>query len=353
MDILEAKHGEEKHTEKIHEKKDIWDILKSLGAAFLAAVVAIMGGWYNLQQAQLNKASEMRQVYTNIMTERESSDNTIRAKMFEMLFNAMFAKGFVSKDINPDDVHTIKQQVMFLDLLSRNFDTVDIRPLFEDLDTELTKKIYDEKGFTVRQRGDYFAMRAELRRVGRNLSVKQLNALASLPGTVVQGIVVLKDKDGNIQTIKDESVSNVSGSKIPVEIKPDDISDGMVDILLEYTKSKSSDQAFKAPSFAITFYDLPYIDNSVLDMDMRVGVLLTKYVSIRDLDMFRDRLDKKLIKDYQDLKDGGIEQYAELRIIKFPAKYIGNRDRPYLQEIIQNLVGDQKEKAQEEKTATK
>ncbi len=159
---------------------------------------------------------------------------------------------------------------------------------------------------------------------------------------MVQGIVLLKDKDGAIQVIMDESASNGNGSKIPVEIKPNDISDGMVDISLEYTKSKASDKAFKAPSFIITFYDLPYIDNSVLDIDMRVGVLLTKYVSIRDLDLFRDRLDRKLLKDYQDLKDGGITQYAELRIIKFPAKYIGNRDRPYLQEIIQDLLGGQK-----------
>jgi hypothetical protein len=348
MDILEEKHGEE-----IHEKKDIWDILKSLGPAFLAAVVAIMGGWYNMQQSQLTKASEMREVYTNIMTERESSDNTIRAKMFEMLFNAMFAKGFGSADMNPDDVRTIKQQVMFLDLLSRNFDTVDIKPLFEDLDHELTQKSYNDKGFSSRQRGDYFAMRAELRRVGRNLSVKQLNALASLPGSAVQGLVLLKDKDGVIQTIKDESALNGNGDKIPVEIKPNDISDGMVDISLEYTRSKASDKAFKAPSFVITFYDMPYIDNSVLDKDMRVGVLLTKYVSIRDLDMFRDRLDKRLIKDYQDLKDGGITQYAELRIIKFPAKYIGNRDRPYLQEIIQSLVGEEKERVQEGKTASR
>ncbi len=352
MDIFEAKQAVEKHTEEIHEKKDIWDILKSLGPAFLAAVVALMGGWYNLQQSQLTKASEMREVYTNIMTERESSDNTIRAKMFEMLFNAMFAKGFGSGDMNPDDVRTIKQQVMFLDLLSRNFDTVDIKPLFEGLDNDLTKKIYDDKGYSAIERGDYFAMRAELRRVGRNLSVKQLNALASLPGSIVQGLVLLKDKDGVIQTIKDEAVSNGNGDKIPVEIKTNDISDGMVDISLEYTKSKATDQAFKAPSFMITYYDLPYIDNSVLDKDMRVGVLLTKYVSIRDLDLFRDRLDKRLIKDYQDLKDGGIMQYAELRIIKFPAKYIGNRDRPYLQEIIQSLVGEQKEKG-EEKTATK
>lgn len=343
--------SEENPVEEIHQKKDIWDILKSLGPAFLAAVVAVMGGWYNMQQTQLNKSSEMRQVYTNIMTERESSDNTIRAKMFEMLINAMFAKGFGPANAHPDDVRIIKQQVMFLDLLSRNFDTVDIKPLFEDLDSELTKKIYDEKSYSSKQRGDDFALRTELRRVGKNLSVKQLNALASLPGSFVQGVVLLKDREGVIQAIKDESASN--GVNIPVEIKPNDISDGMVDISLEYTKSKPSDQGFKAPSFIITFYDLPYIDNSVLDTDMRVGILLTKYVSIRDLDLFRNKIDKKLIKDYEDLKAGGITQYAELRIIRFPAKYIGNRDRPYLQEIIQNLVGDQKEKTQEKKTATK
>ncbi len=353
MDIFEQK-PEEGQSGEIRQKKDIWDILKSLGPAFLAAVVAIMGGWYNLQQTQLNKTTEMRQVYTNIMTERESSDNTIRAKMFEMLINAMFAKGFGTASAGSDDVRSIKQQVMFLDLLSRNFDTVDIKPLFEDLDNELTRKIYDEKAYSRQQRGENFALRAELRRVGRNLSVKQLNALASLPGSVVQGIVILKDKEGVIQVIMDESASDGNGVKIPVEIKPNDISDGMVDISLEYTKSKSSDKAFKAPSFIITFYDLPYIDNSVLDIDMRVGVILTKYVPIRDLDLFRDRLDKKLIKDYEDLKAGGITQYAELRIIRFPAKYIGNRDRPYLQEIIQDLLGGQKrEKKEQDMTSSK
>ena len=330
--------------EEKHEKKDVWDILKSVGPAFLAAVVAVMGGWYNLQQAQLNKSSELRQVYTNIMTERESSDNTIRAKMFEMLSNAMFAKGVVgAANTNPEDARTIKQQVMYLDLMSRNFDTVDIRPLFEELDSELTKKIYNNKRYSDGQQGDYFAMRAELRRVGRNLAIKQLNALASLPGSVVKGFVLLQGKDGVVQVIQDETASNGTGEKIPVEIKPDTMSDGLINISLDYNKSKASDQSFKAPSFEISSYDLPYIDNSVLDVDMRVGVILTKYVSIRDLDLFRDRLDKKLIKDYQDLRDGGITQYAELKIIKFPAKYIGNRDRPYLQEIIQNLVGDQKE----------
>jgi hypothetical protein len=236
-----------------HAKKDFWDILHTLGPAIIAAAVGIVGGMYNYQQAQISKASEMREVYTKIMAERESSDNSIRATMFEMLFNAMFAKGFGSANSNPDDIHNIKQQVMFLDVLSRNFDTVDIKPLFEDLDSELTKKIYDGKDYSVDQRGNYFEMRSELRRIGKNLSIKQLNALASLPDSVVKTIVLLQDMKGNIQTMQDETASNGNGDTIPVEIKPEGISDGMVNISLEYQKTKASDQGIKAPSFIITF----------------------------------------------------------------------------------------------------
>jgi hypothetical protein len=340
--MSEEKPTEEKPAGEKRTKKDIWDILKSLGPAILAATVGIMGGWYNLQQTKLTKATERRQVYTTITTERENSDNTIRAKMFEMLINSMFSKGVGTTTANPNDASAIEKQVMFLDLMSRNFDTVDVKPLFVDLDNTLTKKIYDEKNYSVTQRGDFFDIRSELRRIGKDLSVKQLNALASLPGSVVQNFTILKDNDGNIQAIKDESVTNGNNLKIPVDIKTNDILDGEVNISLEYTKSKSSDPSFKAPSFYVSFYDLPYIDNSVLDKDMRVGVILTKYVNTHDLDLFSERLDKKLVKDYQDLKDGGITQLAEMKIIRFPAKYIGNRDRPYLQQIIEDLVGDQK-----------
>jgi hypothetical protein len=325
------------------KKKDLWDIMQALGPALIAATVAIMGSIYSYQQAQMTKASEMREVYTKIMTERESSDNNIRANMFQMLFNAMF-----DKDINsagtPDNISLIKKRVMFLDVLSRNFDTVDIKPLFEDLDGELTKKIYNDKSYSDGAQKDYFAMRAELRRIGRNLSVKQLNALASLPGTVVKSIVLIEDKDKNLMVMQDDSAANGNGDAIPVEIKAQGLDDGKVEISLEYQKTKASDKGFKAPSFIITFYDMPYIDNSVIDKDMRVGVVLTKYATTKDLDLFRDRIDKRLIKDYEDLKSGGIAKYAELRLIKFPAKYTGHRDRPYLQEILQDLIAEEKSK---------
>lgn len=336
---------EEQHQkpEEPPKKKDLWDIMQALGPALIAATVAIMGSVYSYQQAQMTKASEMREVYTKIMTERESSDNNIRASMFQMLFNAMF-----DKDINsastPDNINLIKKRVMFLDVLSRNFDTVDIKPLFEDLDGELTKKIYNDKSYSDGAQKDYFAMRSELRRIGRNLSVKQLNALASLPGTVVKSIVLIEDKDKKLMVMQDESATNGNGDTIPVEIKSQSLDDGKVEISLEYQKSKASDQGFKAPSFIITFYDMPYIDNSVIDKDMRVGVVLTKYATTNDLELFRDRIDKRLIKDYEDLKAGGIAKYAELRLIKFPAKYTGHRDRPYLQEILQDLVEEKKTK---------
>ena len=334
---------QQKKPEEPPRKKDLWDIMQALGPALIAATVAVMGSIYGYQQAQMTKSSEMREVYTKIMTERESSDNNIRASMFQMLFNAMFDKD-INSSATPDNISLIKKRVMFLDVLSRNFDTVDIKPLFEDLDGELTKKIYNDKSYSDGAQKNYFAMRSELRRIGRNLSVKQLNALASLPGTVVKSIVLIEDKEAKLTVMQDENTANGNGDTIPVEIKAQSLDDGKVEIALEYLKTKASDQGFKAPSFIVTFYDMPYIDNSVIDKDMRVGVVLTKYVRTKDLDMFRDRIDKRLIKDYEDLKAGGIVKYAELRLIKFPAKYTGHRDRPYLQEILQDLIAEEKSK---------
>lgn len=330
--------------EEIKGKKDLWDILSALGPAMIAAVVAVLGIMYNSQQAEITKATEMRQVYTNIMAQRETSDNSIRATMFGMLFNAMFDKGLESAERNPDDIAALKKRVMFLDLMSRNFDTIDIKPLFEDLDLDLSRKIAGIE-YTAAKRGDYYALRSELRRIGRNLSVKQLNALASLPGSAVARFILMKTRDGEIQVMQDETASDGLSAALPVEVKAREITDGMVDISLEYRKAKASDPGFKAPSFVITFYDLPYIDNTVMDKDMRVGVVLSKCVSTADLDLYRAWLDKKLVKDYEDLKAGGITEYAELRIIRFPAEYIGNRDRPYLQDIIHNLVDEKAEAA--------
>jgi hypothetical protein len=324
-------------SDNVKQKKDLWDILQALGPAIIAATVAIVGTMYNHQQAQIAKASEMREVYTKIMAERESSDNNIRATMFGMLFNAMFQKEGGLKG-EPTSIRAVKQQVMFLDLLSRNFDTIDIKPLFEDLDNEMTKEVYDGK-YPAELRGEMFLMRNDLRRIGKNLSIKQLNALASLSGSEVRRVVIMQMEDGTIQVIPDD-VPAGKADDFPVEIKPEVMHDGVIDLTLDYKKSKAADQGFKAPSFYITFYDLPYIDNSVLDKDMRIALVLTKFFNVLDLEKFRSKLDRRLLKDYQDMKDGGISKYAEVRLIKFPAKYTGHRDRPYLQEILQDLVED-------------
>ncbi len=315
-------------------RKDIWDIIKALGPAIIAAAVAIVGSSYNYQQAQLTKSSQMREAYTRIMTERENSDNNIRAKMFEMVTGAMFDKQ-MSSNVDLDDTGAIKQRIMFLDLLSRNFDTVDIKPLFEDLDGELTRRLDPTYGFAAAKRGEVFMLRSELRRIGRNLSIKQLNALGSLPGSVIKRVVIFEDASGALTAMPDESVTN---GTVPVEVKPLAINDGNIEVKVDYQRNKLGDQGFKAPDFVISFYDLPYIDNTVLDKDMRIGVILTKYCNIEDLARYRTRLDAKTIREYEELKAGGISRYAELRLIKFPAQYTGYRDRPYLQEVLQDLV---------------
>lgn len=340
-------------TEPGKGKKDRWDIIRALGPAIIAAVVGVLGLWYNYNQADITKRSDRRQVYTNIMAQREVSDNSIRATMFATLLKAMFndGDGLGTKDKGAsDDIDIIKQRVMFLDLMSRNFDTIDIKPLFTELDRDLTKKLADTR-FSVQQNDNFFAMRDQLRRIGRHLSIKQLNALASLSGSEVTKLVIYTYADGVLHVTQDKS--NGNDTSLPVEVKPRAIVDGMVDISLEYNKSKESDPSSLNQSFILTFYDMPYIDNMVIDKDMRISVVLSKYLTTADLDRFKGRfkgsIGRSILEEYEELKKAHISQYAELRIIKFPSKYIGNRDRPYLQDIMENLI-ENNEKVKSGKT---
>ena len=136
--------------------------------------------------------------------------------------------------------------------------------------------------------GIYLTMRSELRRIGRNLSIKQLNALAALHGQ--RGVEVCDFKESYRRTPGRAGCTLIEQQRrrlCPSRSCPRIISDGMVDITLDYRKGTTSDSTFKPPSFIITFYDLPYIDNKVLDKDMRLGVVLSKYVETGDLDRFR------------------------------------------------------------------
>jgi hypothetical protein len=116
--------------------------------------------------------------------------------------------------------------------------------------------------------------------------------------------------------------------------------DGRVRIRLD---APTGGAGFKVPpEFQVSFYDMPYIDNSRLSSETRVAVVLEKYVSPTGYRNFLDEIeDKGLQEDYRELiKRADTCDRAVVQVVRFPENYLGLRDRPYLEEVLSRIQGD-------------
>ena len=127
--------------------KDGWDKTSITVDIVHKVIILIIGSvlaglFYMFQERQ----AESR-YFSDLMSQRESSESQLRAQMFKTLFDAYFANKLAKPDQGSAQkmsstpsaaLDRLKQESMFVDLLSRNFENVDVRPLFEDLDAQLT-----------------------------------------------------------------------------------------------------------------------------------------------------------------------------------------------------------------------
>src|SRR5437899_5657706 len=138
--------------------KDVWD-KASIGIdLFYKVVILIIGSvaaalFYYFQDKQ-----NQSHYFADLMAQRENADSQLRAQMFKTLFDAYFANKLQTAAIHPrapsgdafagsrrtrtergvsTQLTDLKRQTMFTDLLSRNFEDIDVRPLLEDIDAQL------------------------------------------------------------------------------------------------------------------------------------------------------------------------------------------------------------------------
>ncbi len=316
-----------------------------VGPLCVALAVSIIGGWYgykqtdlqiNAQNFQRNLAEESRrrQVFTELITQRERSDNQLRGTMFKTLFEAYFGDTLTDTERGSLEPEQVRRQVMFLDILARNFETIDIKPLFEDLDSRLTRAIQDDR-LPLEQRRSCFRERERLRHVGRGLASRQVSAISSLNGTKVQKIIISQYQgEQKPQTYQ-------KGENINIDLRNIILRDGMVLATFVDTnrpKTNGNPVQQEDPKFSITFYDMPYIDNTRYASGKRLAVVLEKYLSPAGYKPFLFEIDDlTLKKDYSDLPPQLLRQ-ATIRLILFPEDYLGLRDRPYMEEVIQQIT---------------
>ena len=352
------------------ERKDFWDKLQASGPIFVGIAVALIGGWYNLQQNSLQRETLVQQTYTEIVAQREKSDNDIRAQMFQRLVESLFGKlealpntavpsavagdsapGMVSPEQGsaPEELATAsvesrlahyRKRIMFLNLLVHNFETVDIKPLFNQLDLELS-----EMAEGVSQKAgqkNCYALREELRRIGNYVAVRQANALAAAEDARVQRFAFRAKR--NVQGDEIESIRlNDTGTEIPVELVARELDDGSVRVRIEPAwlpgEQVSNFATVSDPEFSVTFYDAPYIDNVRLASGMRVALILNRSIPVEKLVEHPDWIaeDKEMHELVQAYAEEGIANVAEVTLIQFPDEYTALRDRPYVEKIFEDL----------------
>jgi hypothetical protein len=325
--------------------------------------VAIFYTW------QANQAES--HYYADLQSEREKSDIALRGEMFRTLVDTYFtrksedarkAAGGNSADRTEGQrlLNSIEQDIMLSDLLSRNFETIDVRPLFEDLDRRLASLQGggDLAAVTADQKRA-FLLRERLRRVAAGATARQRLLLEWAGGSVFGADVEscpsqdASATEGYAITTKIFSVNTRSQKEpytdsLPVSVtnkysdyvKVTSLKDASVSILGPFSAKAS--QAVP-PSFTVTYFDMPLLETVRLSSGERVAFTVAKHVSARtcsrrlDDDSLTPGERAELGERCGHLKERC--EWASLAITILPADFIGSRDRPYLDQLAKRQRG--------------
>ncbi len=342
--------------------KDKWDKI-SIGVDLAhKCLILIIGSIVAAAFYSFQVLDTQRRSAVELMSQRESSDSSLRAQMFNTLFQAYF-KDMASDQANPDVKSTravanssnahaeklsvpdkldvLKRESMFSDLLSRNFEDMDVRPLLEDLDTQLTTYIgYRSAPGASNSLEDAaihtkaFALRESLRRAAYGATSRQAMSLVGGAKADAASVKVTQCKGGAPDPALPFpdwliQVVNLRDGKVSVAILP------------EINPSESSGAAkHVAPSYIeITFYDMPSLENSIMPTGQRVAFMLTEYVSFEACTKYMDEIEPVIQPQCITLL-ANKEQCDEafIRAVVLPDGYIAPRDRPYKIAAIEERV---------------
>ncbi len=340
-----AREREEKEAK--NPKRDLWE--KSESFAKIVAAVGVSIGSVAIPYiiGKTSEESHRAQVYMQVMSEREKADTAIRQEMFKTLL-ADYLGRFTEEAHGTESEESFRKRIMFLDLLNLNFqEYLNARPLFEDVYLRLEKaKKRENTGSTAYDTWEKF--QKELFRVARNVASSQSAMLTQSQSGISRPFEVTKGKtrcvhlysvdnreELNHKFEKQILEDSKSGSCSDVVIRnpqPQSVDKGSpaIDVELEevnemavtvkvtpYRESfKNSTlnlvQAFKPIRFEVSFFDLPYMDNTRLFDGSRFALLLSN-------------IDKK-------------EATAGFNAIIFKGEFTSLRDRPFFEEMLQKMT---------------
>ena len=329
--------------------RDVWDFIELFlrpTSAFLTAITVALIGWFGqqaliAQQTEETKRMEKAQVaktirakeaqkaeternemiqnyrlYSELLSRREDAESALRRNMFTTILEKFF-------QVNNSEEHEtdMDQRLLKLEMLSLNFgESLSLSPLFISLDHAIDRFPYAPEFSDVSKIDD----RNRLHSLAKRVADQQVSALST--GGIIWEIMIPLDNFENDQNdpksywwpeddtdydpddekINDRTLENITRTYAFNFSEPDH-NYKSVHVLMRITTQNESGEIER--EFDLNYFNFPMVDNTRLSKDQRFALILTDFA----------------------------DTHFTVTAIIFPGKYSGQRDKPFLDDVIHRL----------------
>jgi hypothetical protein len=288
-------------------QKDFWDklqiFLTPLGGLLTAAAIAIFGFVTSNQLDQRQAMETNTRLYSELMSRREESESALRKDMFVSIISSFLNHG--GSDLNSD--------VLNLELLAYNFhESLNLKPLFVDLKRRVGLGLAAAK--TPQSQAEHQDYLDRLERVSREISRKQMIVLEGVGKRFDRTVDLASDPEGTSlepATLVLDSIQTSFG----IDVLGVDRANREIKVGLNIeTPDPEQGRQTKVATFVVSFFDFPMIDNIRLVRGQRAAVVLNNFS----------------------------DDSADLTVVLFPGTYASLKEKPYYNEVIENVLSASK-----------
>ena len=283
--------------------KDWWDkaaiILHPVGGLLAALAVAGLG-FFGSQFLEKRQAEETRaRFYSELISKREEADSALRKDMFMSIIQSF---------LKPEST-SIEDRILKLELLAYNFhESLNLKPLFTQLDTDISRSAASGK----RDQMD------RLEKIAREVARKEMVVLEGV-GKSFERTVDFEDvakSPGGLALEPAKLTLNGIDREFAIVVKKVDVNRKELQIRLEVRthRGSSGDYDTDEAEFWSGFFDFPMIDHTRLSHDQRCAVVVRNFG----------------------------KSSARIALVDFPGSYASLKEKPYIQEMIKDLLGAKK-----------
>jgi len=272
--------------------------------------VAILGLWTSSylrdregREAALRERMQTTEtnarLYSELISKREEAESSLRKDMFTSIITSFLGKGPAS----------LEQKILNLELLVYNFhESLNLKPLFLHLAREIK---------TSPQRSEYLA---RLNRVAEEVAKKQMLVIQE-GGTTFDATLNLNsesflapDGETEVPSVDRDLVAEGVARNFKLEILHVDQKNEQIQLRVTVRTGRPESAETTSTEFWFDRFDFPMIDNTRLSQDQRLAVVLNNFDVARGV--------------------------ADVTAAFFPGKYSGLREKPYYDEVLAQLLAE-------------